>query len=62
MGDVVNLRQFKKQKQRSDKSAKADQNRAKFGQSKEQTALTQKEKRRTETTLDGAHLDRDKDD
>jgi len=61
MGDIVNLRQFRKQKQRQDKSAKADVNRAKFGQSKLDKKLTEVEKARSDQTLDSARLERDED-
>lgn len=61
MGDIVNLRQFRKQKQRQDKSAKADLNRAKFGQSKLDKKLTETEKARSDQTLDSARLERDED-
>lgn len=61
MGDIVNLRQFRKQKQRLDKSAKADVNRANFGQSKLQKKQTEIDKARTDQTLDGARLERDED-
>ncbi|MEM7747707.1 MAG: DUF4169 family protein, partial [Pseudomonadota bacterium] len=32
-GDIVNLRTFRKKKQREDKASKAAENRAKFGRS-----------------------------
>lgn len=61
MGDIVNLRQFRKQKQRQDKSAKAEVSRAKFGQSKLAKKLTEAEKARSDQTLDSARLERDDD-
>ena len=61
MGDIVNLRQFRKQKQRQDKSAKAEVNRTKFGQSKLAKKLTEAEKARSDQTLDSARLERDDD-
>lgn len=36
MGDVVNLKQFRKKKQRAEKAEKADENRARSGRTKEQ--------------------------
>ncbi len=61
MGDIVNLRQFRKLKQRQDKSAKAEVNRAKFCQSKLAKKLTEAEKARSDQTLDSARLERDDD-
>lgn len=39
-GDVVNLRQFRKQKARSDKEKQAEQNRLAFGRTKAEKDLT----------------------
>ncbi|KQY36218.1 DUF4169 family protein [Rhizobium sp. Root483D2] len=40
-GDVVNLRQFRKQKARTEKDRTADQNRISFGRTKAEKQLTQ---------------------
>ncbi len=40
-GDVVNLRQFRKQKARSEKEKQAEQNRLSFGRTKSEKSLTQ---------------------
>lgn len=40
MGDVVNLRQFRKVKARAEKEASADQNRISFGRTKQEKTLT----------------------
>lgn len=40
MGDVVNLRQFRKVKARAEKEAAADQNRISFGRTKQEKTLT----------------------
>ncbi|WP_428429226.1 DUF4169 family protein [Pararhizobium sp.] len=39
-GDVVNLRQFRKQKARTEKDSTADQNRISFGRTKAEKQLT----------------------
>ena len=39
-GDVVNLRQVRKQKARSDKDKRAEQNRIAFGRTKAEKSLT----------------------
>lgn len=39
-GDVVNLRQFRKQKARTEKDRAADQNRISFGRTKAEKQLT----------------------
>ncbi|MBP1857393.1 DUF4169 family protein [Rhizobium herbae] len=39
-GDVVNLRQFRKQKARTEKDKTADQNRISFGRTKAEKQLT----------------------
>lgn len=39
-GDVVNLRQFRKQKARSEKEKQAEQNRIAFGRTKAEKTLT----------------------
>ena len=40
MGDLVNLRQFRKAKARTEKEAAADQNRISFGRTKQEKTLT----------------------
>jgi hypothetical protein len=39
-GDVINLRQFRKQKARTEKDRRAEQNRISFGRTKVERALT----------------------
>ncbi len=51
-GDVVNLRQFRKQKARSDKDRQAEQNRISFGRTKAEKSLTQALNEKAEKTLD----------
>lgn len=52
MGDIVNLRRFRKQAARADAEKHADAQRARFGQSKSERKATD-----TETTKQNAHLD-----
>ena len=60
-GDVVNLRQFRKQKARSDKEKAAEQNRITFGRTKAEKTLTRALNEKAEKTLDQGHLERPDD-
>ena len=63
-GDVVNLRQFRKDKRRLEKEKQAEQNRITFGRSKQEKSLTEALNRKSEETLDQGRLEkpfRDKD-
>lgn len=55
-GDVVNLRQARKRKARAEKDAQAQRNRAEFGRTKAEKAVTSAEQARRERDLDGKHL------
>ncbi|MGD9476282.1 UNVERIFIED_ORG: DUF4169 family protein [Roseateles sp. XES5] len=57
-GDVVNLRQFRKQKVRSDKEKQAEQNRIAFGRTKAEKTLTRALNEKAEKTLDQGRLER----
>ncbi|HEV7248543.1 MAG TPA: DUF4169 family protein [Shinella sp.] len=57
-GDVVNLRQFRKQKARSDKEKQAEQNRATFGRTKAEKTLTRALNDKAEKSLDQGRLER----
>lgn len=57
-GDVVNLRQARKAKQRLDKERQADQNRLAFGRSKAEKTLTKALNQKAERTLDQGKLER----
>ena len=57
-GDVVNLRQFRKQKARSDKEKAAEQNRIAFGRTKAEKTLTRALNEKAEKTLDQGRLER----
>ncbi len=58
--DVVNLRQFRKAKARTEKEAKAEQNRISFGRTKAEKQLTDALNRKAEKTLDQGRMDRPK--
>ena len=57
MGDIVNLRQVRKRAARKDREAEAAANRAKFGQTKAERAVKQREAEKLRKTLDGAKHD-----
>lgn len=52
MGDVVNLRRFKKRAEKHQSARQADANRAKFGRSKSNRMLEQQRAERTNDLLD----------
>ena len=57
-GDVVNLRQVRKQKARSEKDKQAEQNRIAFGRTKAEKTLTRALNDKAEKTLDQGRLER----
>ncbi|MDR6102646.1 hypothetical protein QE369_002843 [Agrobacterium larrymoorei] len=57
-GDVVNLRQFRRQKARSEKEKQAEQNRLSFGRTKSEKSLTTALNEKAERQLDQGKLDR----
>ena len=57
MGELVNLRQVKKSRARAEAAKRAEENRAKFGQSKADKTKRLAESRRLATQLDQAKLD-----
>ena len=56
-GDVVNLRQFRKARTRSEKERQAEQNRLTFGRSKAEKNLTDALNAKAEKTLDQGRLE-----
>jgi hypothetical protein len=60
--DVVNLRQFRKQKARSEKEKQADQNRITFGRTKAEKNLTSALNDKAEKTLDQGRIEKPQDD
>ncbi len=57
-GDVVNLRQFRKQKARSDKEKQAEQNRLTFGRTKAEKDLTNALNEKAAQKLDQGRLEK----
>ena len=58
-GDVVNLRQVRKQKARSDKEKQAEQNRIAFGRTRAEKTLTHALNEKARKTLDQGRLEKD---
>ncbi|SIQ55233.1 protein of unknown function [Rhizobium sp. RU35A] len=61
-GDVVNLRQFRKAKARSEKDRQADQNRLTFGRTKDEKKLTRALNDQAARRLDQGRLEPRGDD
>ena len=59
MGDVVNLRQFRKRRARQDKADKAAANRRKHGRTKTEVESEVQRREREERSLDDKRLDND---
>ncbi len=57
-GDVVNLRQVRKQKARSEKERQAEQNRISYGRTKAEKALTRALNDKAQKTFEQGHLER----
>ena len=62
MGDVVNLNQFRKRRDRASKAKQRVANRARTGRTKAERQATQAEASRGEVTLDGKQIDRERDE
>jgi hypothetical protein len=62
MGKVVNLNKFRKSKAKAEASQRADTNRRLHGRTKAERARDELRKRRLESTVDGARLDREPGD
>lgn len=60
-GDIVNLRQFRKQKTRAEKEKTAEQNRITFGRTKAEKSLTTKLNEKAEKALDQGRRDTGED-
>jgi len=56
--DVINLRQARKQKARTEKDLKAAENRAQFGRSKHEKAVTRALKAKVDKALDQGKLEK----
>ena len=59
MAEIVNLRQFRKQKARAEAGKTAEQNRIEFGRTKAERKLTQAERDKAARHIEGHKLDRD---
>ncbi len=57
MGDIVNLKRFKKRLERERAAQQAETNRARFGRSKSERALDQQRERRASELLDQHRMD-----
>lgn len=62
MADIVNLRQFRKTKARSEKESQAEQNRLTFGRTKNEKTLTKALNEKAERALDQKKLEKPEDD
>jgi hypothetical protein len=58
MGDVINLRQFRKTRARAEKEKSAEQNRLSFGRTKAEKDLTRARNEKAEKTLDHGRLEK----
>lgn len=57
MGDIVNLRQFKKRNERQTKEKKAEENRILFGMTKQEKAFRNREQQKKESFLPNNRLE-----
>ena len=57
MGDVVNLKRFKKRSEREQSAKQAETNRARFGRTKSERALDEQAKDRAGNLLDQHRID-----
>ncbi len=62
MGDVINLRSFRKKKERAERLRKASENRARAGRKKAQRKSEEKDKETTVAFLEQHRLDKDGDE
>ena len=60
--DIVNLRQARKRKARSEREAQADDNRLKFGRTKAEKLASKRERAVLEKTVDGHRLGASEDE
>lgn len=56
---VINLNRFRKEKARTERRAKADENAAKFGLSKAERTLAESQQSKTDRDHDAHRIDRD---
>jgi hypothetical protein len=58
MGEIINLRQARKAKQRAEGAGLAEANRLKHGRSKAEKRLAEMTRQRNDTVVDGARRER----
>lgn len=61
MGDVVNLKQFRKAKERAEKQKRAEENRAKFGRTKADRERQRASEEKQDASLSGHQLEHEDD-
>ena len=59
MGDLVNLKRFKKRAEREQSARKADSKRTRFGRTKSERVLDQQRAKRASDLLDQHRIDRE---
>ena len=57
MGDVVNLKRFKRRIERDQSAKKADANRVRFGRTKSERVVDERRAKRTDDLLDQHRID-----
>jgi hypothetical protein len=57
MGDVINLKRFKKRTEREQSAKQAEANRARFGRTKSERVLEERRTKRTNDLLDQHRID-----
>jgi hypothetical protein len=57
MGDIVNLKRFRKRSEREQAAKQADANRVRFGRTKSERALDEQQSSRASDHLDQHHID-----
>ncbi len=57
MGDVINLKRFKKRTEREQSAKQAEVNRARFGRTKSERVLEERRTKRTNDLLDQHRID-----
>ena len=62
MGDVVNLNQFRKKRERTLKMRRSAENRARTGRTRAEQRVTQTEAARTDAALDRKRIERESDE
>ncbi len=62
MGDIVNLNKYRKQRQRTEQTEQAAENRVRFGRNKSDRTRTHSEQDRRSRDLEGKRLDESRPD